>query len=238
MKTRNVISGLFNAAVRTRPVQFFIRHAGKIGGAAFALGDGVLIGKDYILTGHIPNGMEQAAGFIFLGTDVGLALIDRYPHMKAPTGLGIVFGAAALGYSGVGSAGQNWQIFSCALIAIQGVAFMFEKQIHGFAGRMEKGKSRILRAIFRPLAKYPIATMSTVDIIVSKSSMAYAAILKGDMGLLAGSLLWIVGGMGVIASDESVKALAVRPKTHGKIQPQEPGRFPQAKAQPQARPGT
>lgn len=207
MKTRCRISALFNAAAQTRPAQFFIRHAGKIGGAAFALGDIVLIAKDYFLAGRLPNGMEQMSGLIFLGTDAGLAFMDRYPRMKIPTGIGIVFGAAALGWSGLGSAGQNWQMFSCALIAAQGVAFIFENRLHGFASRMESGGNRILKAVFRPLAKYPMATTSAADIALSKSTMAYAAILKGDMGLLAGTALWIVGGLGVIASDGNVKAL-------------------------------
>lgn len=208
MEVKKAISALFNAAVHTRPAQFFIRHAGKIGGAAFALGDVVLIAKDYFLAGHLPNGVEQASGLIFLGTDVGLALMDRYPRMKLPTGIGIIFGAAALGYSGMGSAGQNWQAFSCTLIAAQGVAFICESKLHEFAARMESGNSKILKTVFRPLAKYPMVTTSATDIILSKSTMAYAAILKGDMGLLAGTMLWILGGLGVIASDENVKALA------------------------------
>ncbi len=207
MMLRGALTTLFNAAVHTRPAQFFISHSGKIGGASFALGDALLIGKDYFLTGRVPNAMEQTSGLIFLLADAGLALMDRHPRMRVPTGLMILLGAATLGYSGMGSPAQNSQMFGSALIGGQGLSLIFEDGLHNFAQRREHSGSKILRTLFRPLAKYPVSTTSAIDIALSKTSLAYAAIVKRDAGLLIGCLLWILGDCGVIASDKSFKSL-------------------------------
>ena len=142
---KGALKSTFANAAQSRPGQFLIRHAGKLGSAAFVLGDLSLMTKHYFHRGgRPPNRAEQLSGGIFLLTDGLLAMMDKYPAMKIPAGISILLGATALGYSGIGEPSQNQMLFGSAVLGGMGLALMFEDR-----------KSTRLNSSHIPLSRMP-----------------------------------------------------------------------------------
>lgn len=192
--------------VAQRGVQGFIRRAGLISGLCFGLGNAGFIVKDW-LQHRAPHPAEQVSGGLFIGMSGFLLLTDKFPRLKKAAGVLGLLGTTALGYGALGQAGQNAQILAASTTASLTLTMIFEKSINGFAQKMADGGRKALRKIFTPLAKYPVSTTGAIDLLFSTLPMGYAGFARHDLGLKVMAGLWVLGGLGVISTDDSVKKL-------------------------------
>jgi hypothetical protein len=201
----------FNDRVK-RGLRGFIARAGLVSGICFGLGNAGFIVKDYLQhrTPHLP---EQVSGGLFLGMSMLLLGTDRRPRLKVPAGILGLLGTTALGYGALGQVGAKAQILAASTSAALTLTMIFEKGINRFAHAMAETGKGFLKKVFTPLAKYPVATTGAIDLLFSTLPMGYAAIARHDHGLKIMAGLWILGGFGLISTDDSVKAFArVKPK--------------------------
>ena len=191
----------------------FVRRAGVISGTAWSVANSGFLFKDY-LQNRTPHVMEQASGALSLSASGIMLLTDKFPRLKIPAGICALLGTVAMGIGAWGQKGQNAQIFAASVTSTFALSMIFEKSFNNAARKMADSSKRVLRAVFTPLAKSPVAATAALDVTLSSLPMAYAAITRRDVPLFVMSMLWVTGGLAAMATDNSVKAWLTRqPKT-------------------------
>ena len=202
----------FTRAVKASPfVRGVIRHSGKVSGLSYMAGNVILMAKDSINAGTPELTPNVLAAVCFLGSDVSFAMSDSRPWTRRISGVCIMTAGSLILYEGMKDPrGLLGLVAGTGMIIISGAQILAEnKMIHISRKLNEKQHTGIKGVFARAAQKYTAHPLLVTGVpnMLMKPGLITAAVMRGDFLFAATGTLWMVGDVGMAATDRLFKRM-------------------------------